>query len=229
MSTDGGATFSDISGATSTTYSFTASSADNGNEYQAVFSNGVGTAATTAPATLTVDYVATQPANQIVIVGGTATFTAASSNPADTVQWQISSDNGATFVPLAGATSTTLSFAAISAENGYQLEAVFSNSAGTLTSNPATLTVDYITTQPANQTVNEGGTASFTVASSNPTDTVQWQVSSDNGATFTPISGATSTTYSFTASAAQSGYEYQAILTNSAGSLTSNPATLMVA
>jgi len=55
VSTDGGNTFTNITGATSTTYSFAAAVGQNGYEYQAVFGNGVGTPATTTAATLTVN------------------------------------------------------------------------------------------------------------------------------------------------------------------------------
>ena len=47
VSSDGGLTFSDIAGATSTSYSFTAAAVDNANQYEAVFTNSVGTATTT--------------------------------------------------------------------------------------------------------------------------------------------------------------------------------------
>ena len=73
--------------------------AQNGDEYQAVFTNSVGTATTNA-ATLTVTdpvapAVTTQPASQTVTAGQTATFTAAASgNPTPTVQWQVSTDGG---------------------------------------------------------------------------------------------------------------------------------------
>jgi hypothetical protein len=53
ISTNGGSTFFNIFGATSTTYTFTTSSAMNGYKYRAVFSNSLGTA-TTASARLTV-------------------------------------------------------------------------------------------------------------------------------------------------------------------------------
>ena len=43
---------------------------------------------------------------------------------------------------VSGATATTLSFTAASADNGKQYRAVFSNSAGSATSNPATLEVN---------------------------------------------------------------------------------------
>ena len=54
MSTDGGKTFSNIAGATSDSYTTPATNAsDNGNQYQAVFTNG-WPSVTTNPATLTV-------------------------------------------------------------------------------------------------------------------------------------------------------------------------------
>ena len=78
------------------------------------------------------------------------------------VQWEVSTDGGTTFNAISGATSTTYSFTASAAENGNQYEAVFTNSIGTLTSSPATLTVEtppVVTTNPANQTVSAGHTA----------------------------------------------------------------------
>jgi hypothetical protein len=55
VSGDGGVTFADIPGATSTTYTLAATApADNGKEYRAVFSNGVGSPAVSHAATLTV-------------------------------------------------------------------------------------------------------------------------------------------------------------------------------
>ena len=205
VSTDSGITFINISGATGATLSFTATTAQNGDEYQAVFTNSVGTATTNA-ATLTVNTaqfapsVTTQPASQPVTAGQTATFTAAASgNPTPTVQWQVSTDSGITFINISGATSATLSFTATTAQNGDEYQAVFTNSVGTATTNAATLTVNTaqfapsVTTQPASQPVTAGQTATFTAAASgNPTPTVQWQVSTDSGITFINISGATS-------------------------------------
>jgi hypothetical protein len=84
-------------------------------------------------------------------------------------------------------------------------------------------------TQPTNQTVAPGSTATFTAAASgNPTPTVQWQVSTNGGSSFSDISGATSPTYSFTASAADNGKQFRAVFTNSAGTATTNAATLSV-
>src|SRR5882762_6265821 len=84
-----------------------------------------------------------------------------------------------------------------------------------------------ITAQPANQTVTAGQTATFTAAATgSPAPTVQWQVSTDGGVTFSILSGATSTTLSFTTASSQNGNRYQAVFTNSAGSATTTAATL---
>jgi hypothetical protein len=88
-------------------------------------------------------YINTQPANQTVTAGQTATFTAAATgSPAPTVQWQVSMDGGVTFNNLSGATSITLSFTASTSQNGNKYRAVFTNTAGSVNSNAATLTVN---------------------------------------------------------------------------------------
>jgi hypothetical protein len=76
--------------------------------------------------------------------------------------------------------------------------------------------------------VNAGHIVSFTaLASGNPTPTVQWQVS-PNGTIWSDISGATSTTYSFTAQVTDTGKHYRAVFTNLVGSDTSQPALLTI-
>jgi hypothetical protein len=238
VSTNGGSTFSNIAGATSTTYSFTASTGQNGYQYRAVFTNTAGTA-TTSAATLTVNAVAiaptvtSNPTNQTVTAGQSVSFTAAATGtPACTVQWQVSSNGGSTFTNIAGATSTTLTFATAAAQNGYLYRGVFNNSAGSATTSAAVLTVNFapaMTKNPTNQTVTAGQSVSFSAAASgSPPPTVQWQVSSNGGATFTDIAGATSTTYTFTSTTSQSGHQYRAVFSNSLGSATSSAATLTV-
>ncbi len=86
-----------------------------------------------------------------------------------------------------------------------------------------------VTLNPTGTTVTAGQTASFTAnASGTPTPTILWQVSTDGGVTFTNISGATSTTYSFTAAANQNNNEYRAVFTNADGSVNTTSATLIV-
>src|SRR5271156_5790999 len=79
-----------------------------------------------------------------------------------------------------------------------------------------------IITQPGNQTVKVGQTATFSVTATGTGPlTYQWYV---NGV---PISGATSSTYTTPpTTAGQSGSVYTVTVSNSVGSVTSNGATL---
>jgi hypothetical protein len=86
-----------------------------------------------------------------------------------------------------------------------------------------------ITSQPSSATATAGDVVSFTVAADgSPELFVQWQFSADGGTTFNGIKGETNLTLSFTATGSQNGYLYRAVLTNSAGTVTSDPATLTV-
>ena len=82
----------------------------------------------------------------------------------------------------------------------------------------------YITTQPANQTVAAGQTATFSVVAVGATPlSYQWQMNGSN------ISSATSTSYTTPATtASNSGEMFRVVVSNSAGSVTSNAATLTV-
>jgi len=81
--------------------------------------------------------------------------------------------------------------------------------------------------QPVSLTVTEGTSVSFiSAADGHPGPTVQWWVST--GGIWNSIPGATSTTYTHTALAAENNYKYRAVFTNSQGSTASDPATLKV-
>lgn len=214
---------------------------DNGKSFQFTATNSAGSA-TSAAATLTVNpapvppTITSEPQSQTVTAGQTATFMVAATGTAPlTYQWS-KTQNGTT-AAINGATSSTYTTpTTTTADSGSTFTVTVTNGSGSATSNPpakltvnAATTAPTITTQPINQTVTAGQTATFTAAASgNPTPTVQWQVSTNGGGTFTNVSGATSTTYSFTTTAAQNGNQFRAVFTNSAGSATSNAATLTV-
>ena len=221
-----------ISAAGSATYTISATTtADNAAKFVVVVSNSAGSATSNA-ATLTVNPAATaptvtaQPANQMVTVGQTATFSVTASGTAPlTYQWQKGSVN------ISGATSASYTTPATTlADNGTKFDVVVSNSAGSATSNNATLTVNAapvapsITTQPANQTVNAGQTASFSVVASGTAPlTYQWQKGGVN------IGGATSAGYTTPATTlADNSAKFDVVVSNSAGSTTSISATLTV-
>jgi lysophospholipase L1-like esterase len=84
-----------------------------------------------------------QPVSHVVASGSSGTYTATASGvPTPTVQWQLSVNGGSTWTNIGGATSTTFVTAALStAVNGWQLRAIFTNSAGTATSSAVVVTV----------------------------------------------------------------------------------------
>jgi len=170
--------------------------------------------------------ILTQPSNQAVAPGQVATFsvTANGSSPL-AYQWQKGS------ATISGATSPTYTTpATTTSDNGSSFQVVVTNAAGSVTSNAATLTVSVhsttpsITTQPANQTVSVGQTATFSVVASGTSPlSYQWQKA---GA---PIAGATSASYTTPATtSSDNGTQFRVVVSNSAGSATSNTATLTV-
>jgi hypothetical protein len=163
----------------------------------------------------------TQPASQTVTAGANVSFTvAATGSPTPTYQWQ---KNG---VNISGATSATLSLNNVQTANVGSYVCIASNSSGVTSSNAATLTVNNpptITTQPGSQTVTAGSNVTFTVvATGTPTLTYQWKKNGTN------ISGATSSSYSLNNVQTTNNGSYTVVVTNVAGSATSNAATLTV-
>ena len=86
--------------------------------------------------------VTSHPQDQSVSAGAAATFTAAAGGkPTPAVQWQVTANGGSTWVNLPGATSTALSFTTVVGDHGKRFRAMFSSSAGSATTNAATLVV----------------------------------------------------------------------------------------
>src|SRR5256885_4435682 len=221
-----------ITGATSASYTTaTTTTADSGSTFRVVVTNTAGTV-TSSAATLTVNAAAvaptitTQPANQTVTAGQTATFAVVAAGTAPLgYQWQ---KNG---VNITGATSASYTTpATTTADSGSTFRVVVTNSAGTVTSSAATLTVNAaavaptITTQPANQTVTAGQTATFAVVAAGTAPLgYQWQKNGVN------ITGATSASYTTaTTTTADSGSTFRVVVTKTAGTVTSSAATLTV-
>lgn len=177
-----------------------------------------GSAANSAPV------FTTQPTSKTVTAGQSASFTAAASGtPAPTFQWQKGN------VAINGATSSSFSIANVAAGDAGDYTVVATNSAGSATSNVATLTVGTaatapaFTTQPVNQTATVGGAVTFTsVATGSPAPTYQWKKGGAN------INGATASDFTIANVASADAGNYTVTATNSAGSVTSNSASLTV-
>ena len=221
-----------IIGATSSNYTTPAEIAsDNGAQFTVVVSNAAGNIISnagilTVSAAPVAPSITTQPAGQTTFVGQSATFSVVANGTSPLrYQWE---KNG---IAIGGATSPNYPTPAeIASDSGAQFAVVVSNSAGNVTSNSATLTVNpdpiapSITSQPASQTITAGQTAKFSVSASG-TAPLNYQWQKNGGA----ISGATSSSYTTPAEAASdNGAQFTAVVRNSAGSVTSNAATLTV-
>src|SRR6266850_1373397 len=139
-----------IAGATAASYTTAATTtADSGSTFRAVVTNTAGTV-TSAAATLTVNAAAvaptitTAPVNQTVTAGQTASFAVVAAGTAPlSYQWQ---KNGAS---IAGATSASYTTpVTTTADSGSTFAVAVSNTAGTVTSAAATLTVNAAAVAP---------------------------------------------------------------------------------
>jgi hypothetical protein len=167
--------------------------------------------------------ISSQPASKTVTVGQTASFSVTAKGTAPlSYQWQ---KNGAAISGAASSSYTTP--ATTSTDNGALFAVVVSNNVGKITSSSATLTVNSapsITTQPVSKTVMAGQTATFAVTATGGAPlSYQW------GKNGTPISGATSASYTTPAeTTADNGAQFTVAVSNTAGSVTSSTAILTV-
>ncbi|WP_165871362.1 reprolysin-like metallopeptidase [Flaviaesturariibacter flavus] len=242
VSTDGGTTFNNISGATGDVYSFAAAAGQNGYRYRCVVTGGCGSAATSGAATLQVTSATTVsagPANLTVCSGAPGSFTASANGGSLGYQWQMSSNGGTTFTDITGATAATYNFNAAAAQNGNLFRCVVSSTcfapvitaAAQLTVNAATT----VSTQPQDAMLCAGGNSGFTVAVTGNSLSYQWQVSTDGGASYANVSnsgvynGAASNQLSLTGVASGlNNYRYRCVVGSNCPSITSGVALLTV-
>jgi FtsP/CotA-like multicopper oxidase with cupredoxin domain len=220
-----------ISGAVAASYTINPVSAASLGDYTVVVTDG--TFSTTSPAaTLT---VVTQPVQTPVPVIDfqAVTLSVTDLGPgAPTYQWL---KDGA---PIAGATAASYAFTAnYATDNGHTYSVVAAGAGAPATSSGVVLAITpvapAIVTQPADATVPDFATATFTVVATGSALTYQWQRSANlNGgpASFANIAGATAATYAFTVHyAADNNTRYQVIVSGPGGpSVTSSSATLTV-
>ncbi|HTO03376.1 MAG TPA: immunoglobulin domain-containing protein, partial [Opitutus sp.] len=247
-----------IEGATAATLSLTAVSSVDAGTYTVTVTNSAGevtsnqaaliiqTATPVVPVFTVAPAITSQPiASQTVTAGAGVTLSAkASGTPVPTYQWKKNGTN------VAGATSANLVFKAVTSADAATYTVEATNSAGSATSNSSFLAVSTpvytappaapvspapvvttplaaaptITLQPvAAQTVNVGDIVTLKVAASgSPAPNYQWK--KDGIA----ISGATGATLALDSVTALDAGNYSVVATNSAGSVTSIDASLVV-
>ncbi|MFT4035318.1 MAG: HtaA domain-containing protein [Patulibacter sp.] len=165
-------------------------------------------------------------------------------DPVPSLAWQVKAPGATRFVAIDGATDSELRVVAAPGMDGTQYRAVFTNAAGAVASDVATLSVEYapsVSFDLVDTNVRVGEDAEFSVAGSgNPEPSVAWQrcvpgadcsdgdawsdIASD--AAGFEVSDSLLTVNNTTA--AQSGTKFRAKFTNSAGTAYSRAATLSV-
>ncbi|MER3465637.1 MAG: hypothetical protein C4329_15710, partial [Chitinophagaceae bacterium] len=211
-----------ITGATSATYTIAATTAADAGNYDVVITNGCGNVTSTAVA-LTVNAVTaitTQPTNQSACTGSSASFTVVATGTNLTYQWRKGGVN------IGGATSATYTIPSVTAGDAGTYDVIVTGACGNVTSTAVALTVNAataITTQPTNQSACPGANATFTVvATGSGTVTYQWRKGGS------AISGATSATLTLTNVTAADAGTYDVVITAACGSVTSTAVSLTV-
>jgi hypothetical protein len=219
---------SNISGATSSTYTIASTVAGDAGTYRCVVTNSCGTD-NSADATLTMNTaptVTTHPSSATQCAGTNVTFTSAASGTATlSYQWQKNGTN------VTGATSASYTINNIAAGDAGTYHCVVTNTCGNATTNDATLTVTpgtSISSHPSSMSANVGGTASFTVSASGTGLSYQWKKDGVNLTDGGSISGATTASLTITNVTTADFGTYTCLVTGSCGSIESNGALLTV-
>ena len=218
-----------ITGATAASYTLPAAALlDNGAQFSVTVSN-LGGLVTSAAAALTVTNpvvaptIVTQPASVSLTDGAVAQFQVVAAGTAPlSYRWL---KNGATITGAVAASYSTPT--AEIADSGTAYSVVVTNSAGSVTSAAATLTVlpapPAIVRGPEPSSVVTGNPVTFSVfASGTAPFSYQWRRAG------VVISGATQSTYTFTPTLTDHNTPFSVVVANSAGSATSDPAVLSV-
>ncbi len=197
---------------------------DRGASFRVVVSNGGGTV-TSQAALLTVQVpgpgIAELPTDQTVTEGETATFTVVGTGVALSYRWQRDGQD------IPGATEASYTTAPTTAADDGTHYTVYVSNPGGYSWADAVLHVlpppAGIDVQPAPQTVLVGETATFTVAAHGSGLAYQWQLDGVD------IPGATDASYTTpSATLDHDGRTYRVIVSNTSGTVTSDPATLSV-
>ena len=249
VSTNNGVTFSNIAGATSSSYSFVPTGIETGYQYRCLITNSCGSPTTTTSTAgiltfNTLPALTLQPVNATSCLGTPATFTVTATGTGITYQWQVSTNGGTSFFNIStgaiysGTSTNTLTvISVVATQNNYQFRCVVSGvCAPAVNSAAALLTIPVlITTQPVNSTLCPGSTANFSVTAAGPGLTYQWKLSTDAGVTYNNISnggiysGAVTNTLTITpVTGSLNSYKYLCIVSGSTCNVSSAAVTLNV-
>ena len=215
-----------MAGATDTNLALANVQPADGGSYTVVVTNAAASV-TSAVAVLTVvvpPTITTEPASQSVNQGASVTFSVAASGTAPfSYQWQFN------HAGISGATASSYTRASVQSGDAGSYSVVVSNLAGSATSLDATLAVSVpstpptITGQPQNQTISQGGSATFTVVANGTAPlNYQWAFYGTN------LSGATGSSFTRANAQPADAGPYSVVVSNAVGTAASSSALLTV-
>ena len=166
-----------------------------------------------------------QPASTSINAGGTTTLSVTASGTSPAFQWYAGA-SGDLSNPIVGALGATYTTPALAATASYWVKVT--NAAASLNSDTAVVTViepPAISGQPASTSINAGGTTTLNVTASGTSPAFQWYQGA-TGDTTNAISGAAGPSFTTPSLAATTSYWVR--VTNPAGAVDSNTATISV-
>lgn len=210
----------DISSATSATYTKQSVAPSDAGSYTCVVSGEGGTSVISDAATVTVNalpVITQQPSSQTINEGGNISLSVTATG-ATGYQWKKDGSD------IPSATNATYSKSGALPADAGSYTCVVTGAGGSVTSNPATITVNalpVITQQPTNQEITEGDTLTLSVVATGATG-YQWKKGEEN------ILDATTATYTKEGATTADAGSYTCVVTGAGGSVTSNAATVTV-
>ncbi|HSU55855.1 MAG TPA: immunoglobulin domain-containing protein [Candidatus Dormibacteraeota bacterium] len=202
----------------------------NGATLNSLVMHNLGSAwnyvAVTNPPSTNAPAISAQPISATNAPGSTVVFTVTASGTAPLAYfWRFNGQLLSPAVNIASVTNSSLTISPAESTNAGTYDVIITNSAGSITSSPATLTfaAPTISSQPLPLTANLGGPGAFSVTASGGSPLYyQWR---RNGSA---ISGATNSTLNLFPVAASYAGVHDVIVSNSSLSVTSSPALLTV-
>ncbi len=218
-----------IAGATTSSLTVNNAQAANAGSYSVAVANGVGAVASANALLLVSPVITAQPISRTNVESSTVSFTVVADGQTPlSYQWKKNgvdlSDGGI----VSGAQTATLTLAGITAADEASYTVGVTNAAGGVVSEAAYLSVTplavapVITVQPVSQAVGAGATVTFIVEATGTTPSYQWMFNGN------PIAGATGASYTRSNVQDADSGEYTVVVANAAGSVTSEPAALLI-
>ena len=178
--------------------------------------------------------IVTQPESRNVAAGESVSFTVEATGEELTYQWQYRSSSTRAWATttVSGNKTNTITVSGTTGRDGYQYRCKITDAEGNeLFSDPVTLRVTGIKTQPDSQNIKVNDTTEISVVATGAGLTYQWQYRKNDTDTWktTTVSGNKTDTLTIQGTLARDGYQYRCKVTDSEGNVVySNGATLHV-